>query len=178
MCYAGFAGCDASRPVFPLVPEMLGITCGMDQKDSTHRALVVQAWFFLVLRRVLCSFLCHQAQDACHLDQKERYVARLLFTCPLCATTGAEGAETADSPQLQLNNKVVHFPVVQQRPIFMVQPVWMTIEIPQLPLDRVIDVPVVHVVQVPQVVDIPVATQRLFPMIQAFSRSLRFPSHS
>ena len=72
---------------------------------------------------------------------------------------------------MQLINKVVDFPVVLQRPIFMVQPVWMTIECPQLLLDTVIDVPVVQVVQVSQVVDIPVATQRLFPMIQAFSWS-------
>ena len=42
-------------------------------------------------------------------------------------------------------------------------------EFPQLFLDTAIDVPVAQVVQVSQVVDIPVDTQRLFHMIQAFS---------
>ena len=84
------------------------------------------------------------------MDQKEHYVARMLFTCPFCATTGAVGfgvQKTADFPQLQLINKVVDFLVVLQSPIFMVLPVWMTIEFSQLLFDKVIDVPVVQVVQ-------------------------------
>ena len=43
------------------------------------------------------------------MDQKDRYVARLLFACPLCATTGTVGYTLG---------KVVDFPVVPQRPFF------------------------------------------------------------
>ena len=123
-CYAGFAGCDALRTVFPTVDD-----------------------WPLMLSIIAC------------------YVVRLLFTCLLCATTGAVGFGvqfSADFPQLQLINKVVDFPVVLQRPIFMVQPVW-------------IDVPVVQVVQVSQVVDIPVVPQRLIRHDPGLQLIMRIP---
>ena len=47
----------------------------------------------------------------------------------------------------------------------MVQTVRGTIEIPQLLVDKLIEVPGVQVVRVPQVVIIPVATQRLIPVV-------------
>ena len=93
------------------------------------------------------------------MDQKDRHVASFLFTYPLCATTGAVGLEvqkTADFPQLQLNRKFVHVPGMTQRPFLMVQTVWLTTEIPQLLLDKVLDVPVLQVVLMSQVVDMPV----------------------
>ena len=68
-------------------------------------------------------------------------------------------------PQLQHINKVVDFPVVLQWPIFMVQPVWVTMEILQLLFNTVIDVPVVQVVQVSQVVDFLVVVHRPIPMV-------------
>ena len=46
-----------------------------------------------------------------------------------------------------------------------------TIKIPKLLVDRVIDVPVVLVVQSPQVVHIPVVAQRRITMIKLFSKS-------
>ena len=56
--------------------------------------------------------------------------------------------KTADFPLFQLINKVINIPVFMQRPIFMVQPVQRTIEIPQLLLDKVLDVTPVQVVRV------------------------------
>ena len=47
--------------------------------------------------------------------------------------------------------KVVHFPVVKQKPFRMVQTVPQAIEIPQLLLDKVLDPPVWEVLRVPQV---------------------------
>ena len=51
----------------------------------------------------------------------------------------------------------------------MVQTVLRTIEIPQLLVDKVVDAPVVQVVQVSQVFNIPVLTQ--IAMIRLFSKS-------
>ena len=48
----------------------------------------------------------------------------------------------------------------------MVQTVLLTIETPQLLLDKVVDAPFMQVVQVSQVVGIPVVTQRPVPMVQ------------
>ena len=83
------------------------------------------------------------------VDQKERYMSTLLFTCPLCATTGAVWfvvQKTSDLPQLQLINKVVDSPVVPQRSFFMVQTVWMTMEILRWSMSLFL-----QVVRVPQV---------------------------
>ena len=63
--------------------------------------------------------------------------------CPLLPC-----AENADSPQFQHADKVVDIPVGTQRPFFMVQTFLLTMEIPQLPLDKVVDVPVRQVVRV------------------------------
>ena len=89
-------------------------------------------------------------------------------------------------PQLQFI-KVVHIPVVVQRPISMVL---VTIESPQLQFDKVSssllcwlcsstgagcggDIPQLHRVRHPRVV-----MQRQFPLAQLFSRPLRFSSCS
>ena len=64
----------------------------------------------------------------------------LLFTRPLCATTGAMGCgvqKTAEFPQL-LSMQVVDISFVVQRPISMVL---VTMEIPQLRVDTVVDGP-------------------------------------
>ena len=55
---------------------------------------------------------------------------------------------------MQPINKVIDFPVVLQRLIFMVQAAWLTVH-----FDTVIDVPVVHVARVPQDANVPVVTQ-------------------
>ena len=89
------------------------------------------------------------------MDKKDCYVVTLLLTCLLFATTGALSfrmLKTAVFPHVQLVNKVIHIPVVVQRPIFMVQPCGMTMEIPQLLVDNVVDFPAWQVVQVSQVV--------------------------
>ena len=99
MCYAVFAGGDASCVVSPSVvarPRMLCIMAGMDQKDSyaadqkdsTHRALVVdsgsgirRAGFFLALRLTLCFLCTRQAQMLrimAGLNQKDCSEATLL----------------------------------------------------------------------------------------------------
>ena len=59
-----------------------------------------------------------------------------------------------------------------QTPIPMVLTVWQTIEIPQLLLCKVVDIPVVLVVRVPQVVYIPVVTQRLIFMVQPVQQTI------
>ena len=66
-----------------------------------------------------------------------------MVLCLLCATTGTFGLavqKTADFPQLQFYNKVVHVPVLTLWPLHMVQTVWLATEILQLLFDIVIDV--------------------------------------
>ena len=58
----------------------------------------------------------------------------------------------------------------------MVQTVLRTIEILQWLVGKVVDAPVMQVVQVSLVFNIPVETQRQIPMIRLFSKSQRFPS--
>ena len=102
------------------------------------------------------------------MDKEDCYVVTLLLTRLLFATTGALSfrmLKTPVFPHVQLVNKVINIPVVVQRPIFMVQPFWMTIEIPQLLVDNVVDFPAWQVVQVSQVVSIPVVTQRLSQLL-------------
>ena len=65
------------------------------------------------------------------------------FTCPLCATTCALVCVAHQHDRLH--------PVVALRLIRMVLFVQIIIEIPQLLVDAVADVPVVRVVQVPRI---------------------------
>ena len=71
-CSAGFAGCDSPRAVFPLVDDwhlVLGITAGVDQKDSSAVVVlaVAYAWLvLLVLLLVLCFLLLTSGPDALH----------------------------------------------------------------------------------------------------------------
>ena len=102
----------------------------------------------VTLHLALCFFPCRQAPDALHHGRcgSEVQLCRccLVDLCLLCATTGALGLEvqkSADFPQLKFYNKVVHIPVLTLWPHFMVQPVWLTTEIPQLLFDIVLDVP-------------------------------------
>ena len=238
---AGFAGCDAPRVVFPLVGDghpMLGITAGMDQKDSIPRLWCalrrlrqwhVQGWFCRLCssRCVLSSVVKPKTLDTlAHMDQRDSYAALVvtavvcawlvflvtmlsrcvLFDCrPVCATTGlvvqtvqmyvlvqflnkvgdlpvvgphgpysagARGASTGavlgrgyghydrccgpdsvnclEVPQFRSCSSpmVVDIPVFTQSMIPMVLIVQKTIEMPQLLVDTVADVPVVRVVQV------------------------------
>ena len=85
-------------------PEILGIIACMDQKDSiprvwcAHRRLWqwhVHRWFcrYFCPRAVVLSVVVRPKKLGimASMNQKDRYVARLLFTRPLCATTGAVG---------------------------------------------------------------------------------------
>ena len=99
-----FAGFGASHAVFPSFfsrPQRPGILVCMDEKDSNAVAAPV---FVYINNTCYAGFACCDAPRTVFLtvddwplmlgiiagmDQKERYVAVLLFTCPLCATTGA-----------------------------------------------------------------------------------------
>ena len=65
----------------------------------------------------------------------------------------------ADVPVVQVEQ--VHFPIVTQRPIPMVRPVWRTLEISQL--------------QSVQVVDISFVPQRQIPVVQAIQQTTEIP---
>ena len=86
-----------------------------------------------------------------------------LFTRPLCATTGAKawGAENCGISAVAVF-QVVDTPFVTQRCIPMVL---VTMEIPQLRLDMVVDGPLL------QVVHFPVVTPSLIPMVQTVCRT-------
>ena len=73
-------------------------------------------------------------------------------------------------PQLQFVVRVVDILFVTQRLILMVQTVQKSTGIPQLPVDMMVDVSVVLVVQVPQVqVDVPVVPVVYVPQVQSMS---------
>ena len=141
---------------------------GTDQKDSTHRALVVDSgsdqkdsyavgWFCWYSTSHCVPFRCRQAHDACHHG---RY--------------GPEGAlrgavqKTADSPQLQFIEGR-RFPcrcAEADSPRLFVGPK----RFPSC-LDTVINVPVAQVVQIV----VFVVAQKRFPMVQTVRRTKEIP---
>ena len=124
-----FAGCDALRDVFPLVDDwhpMLGITAGMDQKDSiivvvmmavAHGRLVLLVSLF-----ALC-FFCR-----CQALMPASWPVWTRWTVTRCVLI-----------------KVIYIPVVAQRQFSMVQTVLRTIAISLSFLDMVVNAPVMQV---------------------------------
>ena len=106
------------------------------------------------------------------MDQRDGYAARrphaVVHRPVVCNDRFREfqSAENRGISAVAALGKVVNIPVLVQTPIPLVFSVRQTIEIPQLLLYKVVDIPVVLVVRVPQVVYIPVVTQRLILMVQ------------
>ena len=147
---AGYSGRDAPRAVlFSLVrrPMMLGIMTGMDLKDSCsgmykagsagetgNSAVAVPAGRRLPFRAAKTAL----HGPALSEDHRDFAVAVHGDRCPCCA--GRAGSlfrrgsvllyTVAEVPVVQVEQ--VHFPVVTQRLISMVQPFWRTIENSQL----------------------------------------------
>lgn len=116
---------------------MLRIKAGMNQKDG-DAGLVFAGY---ALRAVFPTVVVRPRRSASWSVWTEGpFRVFLLFTRPLCATTGAIGygvQETAEFPQL-LIMQVVDISLVVQRPISMVL---VTMEILQLRVDTVVDGP-------------------------------------
>ena len=124
-----FAGYDAFHAVFLLVvdrPEMLVILVGMDQKDGDPARY---------------SGMCKTGIAGC----MRRLCSLFLSSGPRCSASWLVWITRTVTRRVLF--KVVDILVLTQRPFPMVHTVWRTIEISQLFLDKVVDVPGVQVAQ-------------------------------